>query len=114
MTGTRMIAVSKYCCMNLRNHPQSVHTEISKEADDCQCSKQNNRRVATDKAGLETPNERACVDDDLANRMQEPIDYAHVKQFPESFARTNDNRIDNRCVVNLVYVILVFQNPRHL
>src|SRR5688572_8259655 len=50
----------------------------------------------------------------LAKAVKETVDHADVKNFPKAFARADVDRIDNRSVVNLVNVVFVLQNSRHL
>lgn len=56
-----------------------MNAVIGKEANHCQSSKQDNSRVATDKAGLEMANEGATLSYNFTKGMQKTIDNTDVK-----------------------------------
>src|SRR5205085_5939012 len=95
----------------LRGHCRKP--EISKQTYQNQCADKNDRSVATHKTGLEITPEPAELNDHFANRMKESVENADIKHFPETFARDCLDGVDQRCVVNLVDVVLVLEQSWH-
>src|SRR5260370_12842667 len=94
--------------------PQNMRPVISKVTDNNQRARQNDCRISADKADLQVTNRLSKINYGATQVMNQAVNHSDIEKLPQAFARTHQNWIDNRGVVNFVDVILIFQKARHL
>ena len=67
--------------------------------------------IALHNAGLETPEELASIFRGFGRKVDQTVDDAYIKAFPEQFVRPLDQRRHNRRVVVLIDKIFVKEKP---
>src|SRR5689334_1207659 len=128
ITGRRINVVSKMCCIKFavcrffcsRNDLTNQKTKymraaVSKVTDNNERARQNNRGITAHKTKLEITNDSREISHGPPQPIDEDsIDNAEIENLPQALARSRLNGVDNCRVVNLVDIVFLFKQPRHL
>src|ERR1051325_1942737 len=90
-----------------------MRAAVREIADDDQRACQNDRRIGAHKSNLQVAYGAAKPNDRAADGVKDSIYHPEIENLPEPFARTHFNRLNDRRIVELVNVILVFEQARH-
>src|SRR5947207_1492915 len=93
--------------------PQHMCAAVSEVANNDQRPRENYRGITADIAELHVTNGPSKPHDSAADRVNGSIDHADIEELPQSFARTNLDRLNDRRIVDLVHVVFVLQQSRH-